>query len=261
MTASLTRRRVGNASVLRAAVLVLAVAPLAACEWFTDFKRQPSVVTWERPDSAGVRASPQMSVPITGTAVPGFAVSYSNSMQTIDSMSTLVNPTPPDSASLANGRKYYVINCSVCHGMAGRGDGTAVKYGVFPFPLNAGPAVSRTDGYIFGMIRNGRNNMPPYNRIEEKDRWDVVNYVRGLQGKLAAGVPTGPLGVPGFTGPAVPGATTLGPTRPVPHTAAEMQSMNGTREAPPPAADTTRRTGTDTTRAGARPAPRPGERE
>ena len=44
----------------------------------------------------------------------------------------------------------------------------------------------RTDGYIFGMIRNGRGLMPPYNRIEEMDRWDVVNYVRALQGKLPA---------------------------------------------------------------------------
>jgi mono/diheme cytochrome c family protein len=192
--------------------------------------------------------------------MPGFAVSYSNSMQTIDSMSALVNPTPPDSASLANGRKYFVINCAVCHGMAGKGDGTAVKYGVFPFPLASGPALSRTDGYIFGMIRNGRGNMPPYNRIEEKDRWDVVNYVRGLQGKLPAAVATGPLGVPGFNGPAVPGPTTLGPTRPVPHTAAEIQSMTGaSRQAPAPA-DTARRTGTDTARAGARP-PGQGERE
>ena len=250
-------------STLRLAVVVGSLASLSACEWFTDFKRQPSVVTWEQLDSAGVRGSPQYSVPITGTAMPGFAVSYSNSMQTIDSMSALVNPTPPDSASLANGRKYFVINCAVCHGMAGKGDGTAVKYGVFPFPLVSGPALSRTDGYIFGMIRNGRGNMPPYNRIEEKDRWDVVNYVRGLQGKLPAAVPTGPLAVPGFNGPAVPGPTTLGPTRPVPHTAAEMQSMNGGSQppAPPVTSDTTRRPGTDTTRAGARRTPGQGERE
>ena len=247
---------------VRLAMVVGSLTSLSACEWFTDFKRQPSVVTWEQLDSAGVRGSPQYSVPINGTAVPAFEVSYSNSMQTIDSMSALVNPTPPDSASLANGRKYFVINCSVCHGMAGKGDGTAVKYGVFPFPLTSGPALSRTDGYIFGMIRNGRGNMPPYNRIEEKDRWDVVNYVRGLQGKLPAAVPTGPLAVPGFNGPAVPGPTTLGPTRPVPHTAAEMQSMNGGVQTPAPVTtDTTRRSGTDTTRAGARRTPGQGKGE
>ena len=241
---------------VRTVVLVAALAPLAACEWFTDFKRQPSVVTWEALDSAGVRGNPQSSVPITGSAVPGFAVSYGNGMATIDSMSALRNPTPPDSASLANGHKYYVINCAVCHGMTGAGDGAATKYGVFPFPLASGPARGRTDGYIFGMIRNGRGNMPPYNRIEEKDRWDVVNYVRALQGGAGAGVATGQIAAPGVTGTALPGATTLGPTRPVPHTAAQMQTIDGARNAAP---DTTRTTAPDSTPAGARP-PRQGDR-
>ena len=75
-----------------------------------------------------------------------------------------------------------------------------------------------TDGYIFGMIRNGRGLMPTYNRIEEMDRWDVVNYVRGLQGKLPQPVPTGPVGCPGETGACVarvPRSTA--PTRPVPY--------------------------------------------
>jgi hypothetical protein len=100
--------------------------------------------------------------------------------------------------------------------------------------------------------------MPSYNRIEEKDRWDVVNYIRALQGGPGAGVPTGPIAVPGFNGPAVPGATTQGPTRPVPHTAAQMQSLTG---GDAPARDTTTRPTTDTTRAGARGAPRQGDRE
>ena len=236
--------------VLRSIVLVAALAPLGACEWFTDFKRQPSVVTWEALDSAGVRGNPQMSVPITGYAAPGFAVSYAATPQAVDSMSGLQNPTAPDSASLANGRKYYAINCAVCHGVAGAGDGTVVKYGVFPFPLASGPARGRTDGYIFGMIRNGRGNMPSYNRIEEMDRWDVVNYVRALQGGPGAGVPTGQIAVPGFNGPAVPGATAMGPTRPVPHTAAQMESYSGARSAG--ARDTTTRTTADTTRQGER---------
>jgi hypothetical protein len=92
------------------------------------------------------------------------------------------------------------------------------------------------------------------------DRWDVVNYVRALQGGPGAGVPTGPLAVPGFTGPALPGATTMGPTRPVPHTAAQMQSLSGARDSV--ARDTTTRTGADTARGAARAAaPRQGDRE
>ena len=242
-------------TAFRTAMLIAALAPLAACEWFTDFKRQPSVVTWESLDSAGVRGNPQTSVPITGSAVPGFAVSYAALPPTIDSMSTLRNPIAPDSTSMLNGRKYYVINCAVCHGLTGRGDGSATKYGVFPFPLVGDRGRGLSDGYIFGMIRNGRGNMPPYNRIEERDRWDVVNYVRGLQGVLPA-VATGPLAAPGVTGQALPGATTLGPTRPAPYTAVQMQTIGGTRE--PAAPDTAGRGATDSTRAAR--TPRQGDR-
>ncbi|MGI9090477.1 MAG: c-type cytochrome, partial [Gemmatimonadaceae bacterium] len=75
---------------------------------------------------------------------------------------------------------------------------------------------NRTDGYIFGMIRNGRGAMPTYNRIEEMDRWDVVNYVRALQGTVSIPVAVGPLAPPGVTGRWVPGATLTAPTRPSP---------------------------------------------
>jgi hypothetical protein len=65
------------------------------------------------------------------------------------------------------------------------------------------------------MIRNGRGLMPTYNRIEELDRWDVVNYVRALQS--GAAVEVGPLAAPGVTGDKIPGATRRGPTRPSPY--------------------------------------------
>ena len=50
-------------------------------------------------------------------------------------------------------------------------------------PINGAATQARTDGYIFGMLRNGRGLMPPQNRIPEEMRWDVVNYVRELQGE------------------------------------------------------------------------------
>ena len=67
----------------------LALLALGACDWFTDFKETPSVKPWEAEftarDSAGkrvmserrpFRGNPQFSVPLGGTAVPGYAVSY-----------------------------------------------------------------------------------------------------------------------------------------------------------------------------------------
>jgi mono/diheme cytochrome c family protein len=201
----------------RAGALALTIA-LSACSWFTDFKEQPKVDPWESPnDSIPMRGNPQNSVSIYGSAAPGYAVSRSNLPTTIDSMASIPNPIPADARSLLNGRKYYTINCAVCHGYEGKGDGAVVAKGFPPIPLvgAASPAPGRTDGYIWGMIRNGRGLMPSYNRIEELDRWDVVNYVRGLQGRYA--VQTGPVGLPGETGDKLPGYSEMGPTRPSPY--------------------------------------------
>ena len=205
-------RRARNVAALAAVVIVS-----GACEWFTDFKRQPSLWTWEpvKDSLTPSRGNPQYSVPVTGMAVAGFQVSYAQLPGTIDSMANLANPHAVTEQSLVNGRKYYQINCAVCHGDAGAGDGPATKLGVPGISLVTDITKGRSDGYLFGMIRNGRGLMPSYNRIEEPDRWDVVNYVRGLQG-TGGPVQTGPLAAPGVTGAMLPGPSRTAPTRPSP---------------------------------------------
>lgn len=130
----------------------------------------------------------------------------------------LTNPTPVSDASLANGRLYYQINCAVCHGFAGDGEGgfKRVTGMALPPSLLTALAIGRTDGYLYGMIRNGRGAMPNYNRIEEPDRWDVVNYIRALQGRTGAPADTTMAGVPGQTGITLPGPSHTAPTRPAP---------------------------------------------
>ncbi|MBX6330772.1 MAG: cytochrome c [Gemmatimonadaceae bacterium] len=232
---------------------------LGACSWFTDFKRQPKIKPWQEQmagnDTTPFRGNPEFSVPITGDPVPAYVVSHYGSVTwapnapptiaTIDSMSGLKNPTPPTAASLDNGRKYYQINCAVCHGANGGGGGPAVRYGV-PAPSLLTPVTqNRTDGYIYGMIRNGRGMMPTYDRIEDMDRWDVVNYVRALQGKIPGVVAdTSPAGYPGENGKTVPGATRTAPTRPAPYRPEDMAARmamteGGASAAPASSTDTT----------------------
>lgn len=215
----------------RLAFVAMLSLSLSACEWFTDFKRQPYVTTWEQDSILGVRGQPQQSVPRTGTAVAGFQVSYIAAPGQLDSIAALVtNPTPVAEGSLANGHRYFQLNCAVCHGDTGGGDGPAVKYGMPGISIISDVTKARSDGYLFGIIRNGRGLMPPYNRIEEMDRWDVVNYVRALQGQAGgAQVATGPLARPGVTGSMVPGSTRLGPNRSVEPT---LPALIGTPGAP-----------------------------
>ncbi|HUF28824.1 MAG TPA: cytochrome c [Gemmatimonadaceae bacterium] len=212
-------RRAGQPRVPGRAVALLSLTlGLGGCPWFTDFKEQPSISTWESAsgDSVPPRANPMHSVPITGVGVPAFVVSYQPLPATLDSMSGLRNPTPMSEASLANGRMHYQINCAVCHGLAGQGNGPAAAFGMPGFPLTSGLALGRTDGFIYAIIRNGRGLMPNYNRIEDMDRWDVVNYIRALQGAGGFTVDTLPPGRPGQTGDLIPGPTRVAPTRPAP---------------------------------------------
>ena len=204
----------------RAAIVVVPVLFGGCKDWITDFVQQPSVGTWQAysADSAelkGFRGQPTNSVGTHGTFAAGYSISYAKEFATIDSFSVIQNPVAPDARSLLNGRKYFTINCAVCHGPAGDGNGYLKQlnpaYGFAP-SLIVDQTKNRTDGYIWGMMRNGRGLMPSLNRIEEMERWDVVNYVRGLQGKYP--VDTGAVGRPGETGETLPGHTRLGPQEP-----------------------------------------------
>ena len=55
----------------------------------------------------------------------------------------------------------------------------------YPVNLKQAQTQGRTDGYIFAYIRyGGKVMMPAYGRINEQEAWDIVYYVRYLQGKV-----------------------------------------------------------------------------
>jgi mono/diheme cytochrome c family protein len=215
--------------VMRRLVALALPLTLAACdgdEWITDMKEQPSVGTWQQFPSDSLlgettpfRGMPQGSVPVTGVTVAQWQVNYDPTIANLNAMAALQNPVPADERSLENGRRQFQINCSVCHGTAGDVNTplrqVAVVMGAVVPPLASGNALTLADGYIWGIIRNGRGLMPNVNRIPERDRWDVVNYIRGLQGRYP--VETGPVGFPGQTGTALPGHSSIGPTVPSVH--------------------------------------------
>lgn len=141
--------------------------------WFETMFRQPSVETYEAPG----RLPPEGAV----------ALGAERHVQLIDSDS-LVNPLAgrTDESVIERGRLLYRSYCVMCHGEAGAGDGPVVGENRLPalptLNLTSERAVGLTDGYIYGMIGNGRGVMPSYRRIPADDRWYIVNYVRQLQG-------------------------------------------------------------------------------
>lgn len=207
-------------------VLLLPLA-FTACDpndWLTDMKQQPSVNTWQKfsmdslaGETTPFRGNPQGSVPMTGVTVAEWEVSYAPMPQTVDSLSRVPNPVAADARSIANGHRLYQVNCAVCHGELGDANGTmrqlSRNYGFAP-AINGAATAARTDGYIWGMLRNGRGLMASFNRIPESERWDIVNYVRGLQGQFP--VPTGQVVRPGEAA-SFSRVSALAPTVPVLH--------------------------------------------
>lgn len=91
-----------------------------------------------------------------------------------------------DRMSSANkGKRIFKTRCMICHGPEGLGNGAGGK-ALNPKPQNltSGMVQSQTDGEIFWKVTNGRNAMIKWGPIlSEKERWDVVNYVRTLDDK------------------------------------------------------------------------------
>jgi mono/diheme cytochrome c family protein len=107
-----------------------------------------------------------------------------------------------DPAALTLGQTMYERHCAVCHGPQGGGDGPLRGPGKFPVipSLISGPATTRVDGYLYGIIRAGRGLMPAYGaRMTHTERWSIVVYVNYLQAR--AGAPAAPAAAPA----AVPG--------------------------------------------------------
>ena len=103
--------------------------------------------------------------------------------------SGLTNPVTRSAATSGAGVELFRVNCSMCHGSEGLGDGRVseflVAYNYFAAPdLTLDGTVSKTDGDLYGILTNGINVMPTFkNLLSPGDRWLLVDYMRQLQGR------------------------------------------------------------------------------
>jgi mono/diheme cytochrome c family protein len=149
------------------AIMMLFSYDIIKIEWPSFMEIQPSYRPMENPLPV-----PASSIPVDGPI-------------TIPGLGAPENPMAGDEASITRGQQLYVINCQMCHGVTGQGNGP-----IAPFLLNFKPAnltspvvQTKSDGSIFLTISNGlEGRMPALNEnLTVSERWDVVNYVRTLQ--------------------------------------------------------------------------------
>ncbi|XOD69002.1 MAG: c-type cytochrome [Flavobacteriales bacterium AspAUS03] len=84
-------------------------------------------------------------------------------------------------ANLERGKAMYMINCAVCHGENGDGQGILMKNEkILGVPNYKDRDI--TIGSIYHVIMYGRNNMGDYaSQLRPADRWKVAEYVMQLK--------------------------------------------------------------------------------
>jgi mono/diheme cytochrome c family protein len=134
-------------------------------DWVTFMEIQPSYKPMENP-----LAVPARSIPVDGPI-------------SIPNMGAPENPIATDGTSVARGTELFMINCQMCHGATGEGNGPiAANILNKPANLTLDVTQSKSDGSLFLTISNGvLGRMPPMNEnLTVRDRWDLVNFIRTL---------------------------------------------------------------------------------
>jgi mono/diheme cytochrome c family protein len=84
---------------------------------------------------------------------------------------------------LARGQQEFDVFCAPCHGRAGDGNGMVVQRGM-PRPRTFHEDRLRTapDQHFFDVITKGYGAMYAHAaRVEPRDRWAIIAYIRALQ--------------------------------------------------------------------------------
>lgn len=157
--------------------------------WWPQMKWQKSVQAFEQTDQPSAPAGfvpPDGTIPFGGQPV--------TSQMPLPETELLQNPRAVSLANLENGKKNFEVFCGPCHGPTGLGDGPVAGppfgkgpfLGVLPIAGPVGGQISKafSDGHIYTVISQGIRRMPNYKRIPSDTRWDIVNYVRYLNGQV-----------------------------------------------------------------------------
>ena len=153
-------------------------------ELIQDMMESPAIKAQEydeeSPNKAGMRVPPE------GTQPQGFVpYKYTDAVAAAANQNPLAGQYTEE--VLKTGTKYYTIHCAICHGANGQGGeqlSVAETMALKPPAVTSDKVKGWTDGQIYHVITAGQGVMGPYAaHIPQKYRWQVVNYIRHLQGK------------------------------------------------------------------------------
>jgi len=147
-----------------------------------------SIITNDPADKGGNKIF-YNSQPVAGTIKRGelFPYTIPNDTNGYKLSATVMNPiTEMTKAEMDETARLFNINCAICHGEKGLGNGpisTSGKIGGIA-NLTLQQYIDMADGTMFHSLTYGRNLMGSYaSQLDRKQRWMIVKYIRSLQPK------------------------------------------------------------------------------
>ena len=137
----------------------------------------------------GENAPNSIAVPMNGSVPYHFGDTDAERERAIAEL--INNPFPITTKGLAVGKELYVINCGICHGEKGDGNGYLVadenpnaKYPAAPRSFIDEEWTAKSNGAYYHSIMYGKGVMGSYaDKLNYEERWQVIHYIRSLQAK------------------------------------------------------------------------------
>jgi mono/diheme cytochrome c family protein len=169
------------------------VRPQAPLSFFGDNRgMRPPVpgtipIGYEMPRPAAPAAPGEEAVP-TGDETAAHKLAFSGGTDYLNTGRMGGNwgtgmPVPVTAQFMERGAERYMINCAICHGPTGAGDGIVRQYGLATIVSIIDDRITNmSDGEIFNTITHGKNTMLSYGgTVTVHDRWAIIAYLRALQ--------------------------------------------------------------------------------
>jgi mono/diheme cytochrome c family protein len=153
---------------------VLTIGAVISLLFFYDVLKIDFPTNMNEQDSYGFEQGPRLAAPAESVPVQGPALIAGEPASL---------PVPSSPNSLQRGKTLFGINCIMCHGAGGTGNGAVgAFFNPKPFNLTSSAVQSLQDDELFLVISQGFGVMPPIaENLSPEERWDVINYVRTLK--------------------------------------------------------------------------------
>jgi mono/diheme cytochrome c family protein len=157
---------------MRKIALFLFLFALSGCDESMD--RQNRFKTYGSAEGVPWWPAPGEALPrVPGTVAQG----------DLEREAEIAAPPAVSLALLQRGREHYDAVCAPCHGLTGAGDGIIVARGFpKPSPLDDQRLMRAPARHLVDVIGQGSGRMFSFSdRVEPRDRWAIVAYIRALQ--------------------------------------------------------------------------------